>query len=858
MARWLRRAGVLALSSLWLAGCSDDDDDGGGFQVTTIGESLGGLGLTTLDTAVQAAELDDDLAGPGPFTLFAPENDAFDLLPPGALTALLDPANQAQLIELLTYHALAGSVDAATAATLPGATTLQGDPVVLETVAGELYVNDARVVMPDVMADNGIIHVVDRVLQPPTDIVTTLVDRGFTQLVASLQATGLAATLMGPGPFTLHAPTDDAFAAVAGALGGLSTAEVTAILQYHVLPGAFTATQALAAGAVPSATGTVVVFSTDAQGQPLVNAVTLSGFNIPSTNGIVHVVDEVLVDPLDIPALAGALGLDTLVAALVAAGLDDDLAEPNGPFTVFAPTEAAFAALPAGTLAFLLDPANQAALIDVLTYHVLAGEQDGAALGAESTVTTLQGDELLVDTVGSTLYLNDAAVLAADLQAENGLVHAVDAVLTPPASLVDTLVARGFTTLVQAVTDAGLAPALSGPGPFTVLAPTDAAFAALPAGFLAGLTMQELADVLEYHVISGSVKASAAVALGAATTLEGTTVAFELDGDVPRVNGVTISAFNIPATNGVVHVIDAVLLAPDLPALAANLGLDTLVAALAAADLDDDLAEPNGPFTVFAPSEAAFAAVPPQDLAALLDPANVAALEQLLLYHVVPGALDSADVLAAAALTTLEGSDLAVGTMPPTVGGASLVALDRAATNGFVHVVDAVLVPPGFVFPLGAGRGASAVAAPEGAVPGEAGAGLDTADIDVVAGWSDVPRAAADPLVPDLVRGDSAGLRLVVARDSVRIDVPASAPPGRIALRVTGTALDGFALELVALHGGLPVALAPSGIARGGDGALLATWILPRGLGGELDVVLRRHSRTSTVGSVQLALGSAR
>jgi len=546
-----------------------------------------------------------------------------------------------------------------------------------------------------------------------------------------------------------------------------------------------------------------------------------------------------------IGASLGALGLNTLDTAVKAAELDDDLSGP-GPFTLFGPTDAAFAALPSGVLDDLLDPLNQAVLSDLLLYHAVSGSVDSTTAAGLSAATSLQGSSLIVDSVGGELYLDDARVVGADFLADNGIVHKIDRVLTPPTDLTSTLVARGFTTLVSALEDTGLDAALAGPGPFTILAPTDAAFAALPAGFLAGLTLQELTEVLQYHVIAGRVRASEALAGGLAETLLGPSAVFALEGDTARVNGVALTSFNVPATNGVIHVLDAVLLPPDLPTLAANAGFDTLVAALVAAGLDDDLAAPNGPFTVFAPTEEAFAAVPSADLAALLEPANQAALQQLLLYHVVSGALDSGDVLAAATLTTLEGSDLAVTVTPPTVGGADLVALDVGATNGIVHAVDAVLVPPGFIFPVSAERGPRAQVT-EGAAPRFADDGIDPMQALRVAGWK------ADGA--ELEGGSLDGVRLVRnPSGALRLDLDAQANAERVLVRLTGEGLDGLVAELVPAPGGLPLELSPERVSRTGDGAWLLAWSLPERLRApELDLVLV-PGRGARIDSLQVGL----
>lgn len=123
---------------------------------------------------------------------------------------------------------------------------------------------------------------------------------------------------------------------------------------------------------------------------------------------------------------------DTLEAAVVAAGLDDDLSGA-GPFTVFAPTDTAFAALPAGTIDFLLDPANQDTLAAILSYHVVADSAGAAELSDSMMLETLQGASLLITIRGDTVMVNDAMVTMADIQASNGIVHVINAVLLPPA-----------------------------------------------------------------------------------------------------------------------------------------------------------------------------------------------------------------------------------------------------------------------------------------------------------------------------------------------------------------------------------------------------------------------------------------
>ena len=266
----------------------------------------------------------------------------------------------------------------------------------------------------------------------------------------------------------------------------------------------------------------------------------------------------------------------TLVAAVQAAELVDTL-KGEGPFTVFAPTDDAFAALPEGTLDSLLLPENKQALTDILLYHVVSGKVMAADVTALTSATTVLGKDVTVKVDMGNVYINDAQVVITDIATSNGVIHVINAVLLPPAdeasmeeknTIVDIAVADGrFTTLVAALTAADLVETLSGEGPFTVFAPTDDAFAALPAGTLDTLLLPEskqaLTDILLYHVVSGKVMAADVVTLSGATTVLGKDVTITVkDGKVFLNDTVEVIITDIEASNGVIHVIDAVLLPP--------------------------------------------------------------------------------------------------------------------------------------------------------------------------------------------------------------------------------------------------------------------------------------------------------
>ena len=414
--------------------------------------------------------------------------------------------------------------------------------------------------------------------------------------------------------------------------------------------------------------------------------------------------------PLDlVSTLVGDDRFDTLVAAVQAADLVGALSGSD-PLTVLAPTDEAFGMLPDGELDRLLLPENKQELTDILLYHVIESAVPAAVVTTLDTADTLLGKPVAIEADETGVRINDANVEETDLAAANGIVHVIDAVLLPPADepldLVSTLVGDDrFDTLVAAVQAADLVGALSGSDPLTVLAPTDEAFGMLPDGELDRLLLpenkQELTDILLYHVIEGAVPAAVVTTLDTADTLLGKPVAIEADETGVRINDANVEETDLAAANGIVHVIDAVLLPPaDEPldlvsTLVGDDRFDTLVAAVQAADLVGALSG-SDPLTVLAPTDEAFGMLPDGELDRLLLPENKQELTDILLYHVIEGAVPAAVVTTLDTADTLLGKPVAIEADETGVriNDANVVETDLAAANGLVHVIDAVLLPP--------------------------------------------------------------------------------------------------------------------------------------------------------------------
>ncbi|DAC42285.1 MAG TPA: fasciclin domain-containing protein, partial [Candidatus Poseidoniales archaeon] len=527
-----------------------------------------GVHNSLVSSVVQAGLL-ETLQGDGPFTIFAPTDQAF-IDAEIDLATLDTPEGKATLSDILLYHVLEGEVPASSVTDCLSATAVNGNPLSF-TVGDTVMVNGATVTATDVATSNGIIHVIDKVLTPtdtPNDIPRTAQCTGVhDSLVAAVIQAELLETLQGEGPFTVFAPTDQAFIDAEIDLATLDTTEGKAalsdILLYHVV-----------AGEVPSSAveecGTATAINGDTLSFGVGDAVTVNGAtvtlpDVATSNGVIHVIDKVLTPidtPNDIPRTAQCTGIhDSLVAAVIQAELLETL-QGEGPFTVFAPTDQAFA--DAGIdLAALDTPEGKAALSDILLYHVVSGEVPSTALSDCMTTTAVNG-QTLAFTIGDSVMVNDATVTLPDVATSNGIIHVIDTVLTPsdaPSDITETAQCTGtHASLVAALIQAELVETLQGEGPFTVFAPTDQAFA--DAGIdLADLDSPEgktqLSDILLYHVYAGTVLSTDITEGMTLQMVNGKNATFTLS---PSIDGANITGADVVTSNGIIHVIDAVII----------------------------------------------------------------------------------------------------------------------------------------------------------------------------------------------------------------------------------------------------------------------------------------------------------
>ncbi len=260
----------------------------------------------TLIAALEATDLVDALKGKGPFTVFAPTDEAFAKLPKGTVEKLLRAENKGTLAAILTYHVVPGRVTAKHVTKLKNAKTLNGQRVDIAVKGDKVRIDGAKVIKADIETCNGVIHVIDRVIMPSTsDIVETAVKAGsFKTLAAALKAASLVETLQGKGPFTVFAPTDEAFAKLPkGTAETLvkpeNIGELKAILTYHVVPGRIYSTDLDDGSKAKTLQGGSLAVRVCSKSGVQINDSKVVKADIDAANGVIHVIDNVLMPPAE-------------------------------------------------------------------------------------------------------------------------------------------------------------------------------------------------------------------------------------------------------------------------------------------------------------------------------------------------------------------------------------------------------------------------------------------------------------------------------------------------------------------------------------------------------------------------------
>lgn len=553
--------------------------------------------FSTLVTAVTEAGLVTALEEIEDVTIFAPDNHAFAKIPPADLRTLL--ADKETLQAILFYHVSPG---AKSYYDLEGGSTptlLDGEEVDIEVKTffrflRRVNIDEATITRANIQASNGIIHRINQVLDPEIETLPSIFEIAatnpdFSILAELVTEAGLTRALSQDyRQLTVFAPTDDAFRA----LGDETIAAVRAdksllrdILRNHIALGSLDSDALGEAGNVRTALGLTLPIAAGADSTTglSVDGKPINAANIPASNGIVHVVGEVLVPPAPqslVDVASSREDLSTFVFVLGEAGLSDtfDSTKRWPAYTIFAPNNEAFRAIPQLLLdQLLLDPTGQ--LADILKLHVVPGRLPAEKLFDGQVLYSLAGKKLTVGINEGVVTINNAVVAETNLEAENGVLHVLQDVIAADAfTIADFVKSKSHLSTLEAALDAAmLTDALDDDmSKLTLFAPLNSAFGKLPDGTVPTLLEKPeglLKDILLYHVSPNARTAGELVATGTADTLLGPTVSIEKQSfrfwrwfpafSIVEVNGNRVISADIEVDNGIIHLITGVLLPPE-------------------------------------------------------------------------------------------------------------------------------------------------------------------------------------------------------------------------------------------------------------------------------------------------------
>ena len=603
---------LLAFLTFGLFACSDDDD--GGDVITpsnTIADFVAGNpDYSSLGAALEVTGLDATLDGTANFTVFAPNNAAFNSFLSNNGFNSLDEVPEDVLTEILLNHVQEGEIMSSALTTgyiesmATGMASDQPLSLYINTEDGVTINGVSSVTTPDVEVDNGIIHAVDAVIGLPDVTTFATADPNFDILVQALTADEsftFVETLMmseDPAPFTVFAPTNTAFANVLDELelAGLDDIPadlLSSILSYHVVAGsnvrAEDLTDQMMVETLETGSFTITlgdnVTITDENGR----TATIVATNVQANNGVIHALDTVILpenEAIEIETntiadfVAGNEDYSSLLAALEATGLTSTFTGTDD-YTVFAPNDAAFAAFLSDNNFASLDEVPVDLLTQVLLNHVQMGEIMSADLttGYIPSMAVWGASEeplsMYINTDDGVMINGVASVTSADNEVDNGIIHAVDAVIGLPNITTFATADPNFDILVQALTREDSFTFVEtlmmseDPAPFTVFAPINDAFVdlldELELGALGDIPTETLEATLAYHVVTGAnVRSGDLTDDMDVTTLEGGDFTVNLGDNVTITDEnertATVIATDVQATNGVIHALDTVLL----------------------------------------------------------------------------------------------------------------------------------------------------------------------------------------------------------------------------------------------------------------------------------------------------------
>ncbi|XP_030620823.1 transforming growth factor-beta-induced protein ig-h3 [Chanos chanos] len=529
--------------------------------LVNIYNTLGVVGATTTKMYSERANLQEEIEGPGSFTFFAPSNEAWAALPTEILDALVSNVN-IELLNALHYHMVnrrLTSDDLKHGSSYPSMYQ-DFDVHIHHYPNGIVTVNCARLVKTDQHATNGIVHVVDRVITAITNTVHNFIDTDddLDTLRTAIAAAGLTNLLESEGSYTIFAPTNEAFEKIPPDTLNRILGDPVALkdlLNYHILKNMHCSESIVSGTPLETLQGTVLEVGCEGDEMTLNGKAIIKSKDQLGTNGVIHYINEVLIpdSAKTLLELAEGSALTTATKLFTEAGLSAHLSGSEA-VTLLAPQNEAFKD---GV------PVMTADLKDLLKNHILKEKLSSKSLYHGQELETFGGLKLRVFVYRNNLCIENACIAAHDKTGRFATMFTIDKVLSPPmGTVMDVLKADyRFSTLVGAIQTAGMTELLNKQGAYTIFAPTNEAFSAMPAAERSRLMRdpQQLAGVLKYHIgeeflVSGGVTSHTRV-----KTLQGDKLELGMRNYTMYINRVPAIEADLMATNGVVHAVGSII-----------------------------------------------------------------------------------------------------------------------------------------------------------------------------------------------------------------------------------------------------------------------------------------------------------
>ncbi|KFW89580.1 Transforming growth factor-beta-induced protein ig-h3, partial [Phalacrocorax carbo] len=540
--------------------------------LSNIYETLGVVGSTTTQLYSDRSKLRLEIEGPGSFTIFAPSNEAWASLPAETLDSLVSNVN-IELLNALRYHMVNKRV---LTDDLKHGTTLnsmyQDLPIQIHHYPnGIVTVNCARLLKADHHATNGVVHVIDKVIATTTNSIQQIIEteESLETLRAAVAASDLNSLLESEGQYTLLAPTNEAFEKIPREtlnriLGDpealrvhfcSSLRHLLLLLTHHILKSAMCAEAIIAGLTMETLEGTTLDVGCSGEELTLNGKPIIANKDVLATNGVVHFVNELLIpdSAKTLFELAQESEVSKSMDLFRQAGLSSHLTGSEQ-VTLIAPVNDVFKD---GL------PTVDSNMKNLLLNHIVNEQLSSKYLYHGQKLQTLGDKELRVFVYRNNLCIENACIAAHDKRGRFGTLLSVDKMLTPPSgSVMDVLKAdHRFSTLVAAIQSAGLTENLNRPGTFTVFAPTNEAFRAMPQGELNKLmgNAKELANILKFHVADEILVSGAVNALVRLKSMHGDKLEVSVKNNIIHVNKEPVAESDIMATNGVIYAVNSVL-----------------------------------------------------------------------------------------------------------------------------------------------------------------------------------------------------------------------------------------------------------------------------------------------------------